>query len=82
MPLAKAPKESMLSNDDNISVHASDSEYGDTDSEVDPCPQDDNHSTFLPEKEKEKLFSLPQSNETSHSEAKEENFFAEPVKVI
>ena len=76
MPPAKAPEESVPSNDDNVSVHASDSEYEDTDSEADPCPEDDNHSTFSPEKVKEKLFSLPQSNETSHSEAAEEKFLA------
>ena len=76
MPLARAPKESVPSNDDNVSVHASDSKYEDTDSEADPCPEDDNHSTFSLEKAKEKLFSLPQSNETSHSEAEEEKFLA------
>ena len=65
----------MPSNDDNVSVHASDSDYGDTDSETDPCPEDDNHGAFSLEKAKEKLFSLPQSNETSkHSEAEEEKF--------
>ena len=48
--------------------------FTDTDSEADPCPEDDNHSTFSLEKVKEKLFSLPQSNETSHSEAEEEKF--------
>ena len=75
MPPAKAPKEYVASNDDNVSVHASDSEYGDTDSEADPCPEDDNHSTFSLEKAKEKLFSLPQSDEAlKHSEAEEEKF--------
>ena len=64
----------MPSNDDNVSVHVSDSEYGDTDSQADPCPEDDNHSTFSLEKAKEKLFSLPQSNETSYFEAEEEKF--------
>ena len=48
--------------------------HTDTDSEADPCPEDDNHSTFSLEKAKEKLFSLPQSNETSHSEAEEDKF--------
>ena len=74
MPPTKAPKEYVPSNDDNVSVHASDNEYGDTDSEADPCPEDDNHSTFSLEKAKKKLFSLPQSNETSHSEGEEEKF--------
>ena len=45
-----------------------------TDSEMDPCPEDDNHSIFLLKKAKEKFFSLPQSSETSHSEAEEEKF--------
>ena len=50
---------------------------------ADPCSEDDNHSTFSLEKAKEKLFSLPQSNETSkHSEAEEEKCFGEAVKVI
>ena len=75
MRLAKASKKYVASNDDNASVHTSDSEYGDTDSEADPCPEDYNHSTFSLEKAKEKLFSLPQSNGTSkHSEAEEEKF--------
>ena len=75
MPSAKAPKEYVPSNDHNVSVHSGDSEYGYTDSEADPCPEDDNHSTSSLEKAREKLFSLPQSNETSkHSEAEEEKF--------
>ena len=76
MPLAKAPKEYVPSSDDNVSVHASDSKYGDTDSEADPCPEDDNHSTFSLEKVKEKLFSLPQSNEPQNIlRQKKKNFW-------
>ena len=61
MPPAKAPKESVPSNDDNVSVHASDSKYRDTDSEADPCPGDDNHSTFSLEKSERKIvFSAPE----------------------
>ena len=60
MPLAKAPKESVPSNDDNVSVHASDSKYEDTDSEADPCPEDDNHKYFLTRKSERKIvFSAP-----------------------
>ena len=75
MPPAKAPKESVPSNDDNVSVHVSDIEYGDTDSEADPCHEDDNHSTFSLERRKKNCFLCPKAMKPHILRQKKINFW-------